>query len=458
MFSSVKRVHFVGIGGIGMSGIAEILINQGFQISGSDLSQSENTEYLASLGAKIFLGHELANISGAEVVVYSSAVKPDENPETLEAIKCNIPLLRRAEMLAEVSRLNYCLAISGTHGKTTTTSMCGLILIKSELDPTVIVGGRLRSLGGTNARLGLGEWTVVEADEYDRSFLQLSPTVAIITNIDAEHLDIYKDIADIKQTFVEFANKVPFYGFVAVCLDDTGVKDILSSIKKKTVTFGLSRHCDIRAEEITYSQRTSFCNVIERGILLGRLEINIPGVHNVRNALGAVAVCRELGISFENIKDAIKEFTGVYRRFEIKGEKDGVLVVDDYAHHPTEIQATILAARNGWNKKIVCVFQPHTYSRTKEFFKEFGRSFDDADMLIVTDVYPAREQPIEGVTGKIIADAAIQYGHKNVVYIPDKSNICNELHNLLQDGDMLITLGAGDVWKISQQFLENKIA
>ena len=365
MFASVKKIHFVGIGGIGMSAIAEILINQGFSVSGSDLANSVNTDYLASCGAKIMIGHRAENINGADVVVYSSAVKIDQNPETVAAVKQGIPLLRRAEMLAEVSRLKYSLAVAGTHGKTTTTSMMGLMLMKAGFDPTVIVGGRLKGLGGTNARLGNGEWIVVEADEYDRSFLSLMPAISIITNIEAEHLDIYSDIDDIKRTFVEFANKVPFYGFVAACIDSPGVKDILFEIQKKTITFGLSRNADVRGANIEHCGRGSEFDVYFNGEKAGRVKINVPGVHNVRNALGAICVAHEMGVSFDQIAAGIAEFTGVYRRFEIKKETDDLIVIDDYAHHPTEVQATLQAARSGWNdKRIICVFQPYLYSRT----------------------------------------------------------------------------------------------
>lgn len=454
MFSSVKKIHFVGIGGIGMSAIAEILLTQGFSVSGSDLSQSENTDYLASLGARIFIGHDAKNISGSEVVVYSSAVHPNDNPETREASRCNIPLLRRAEMLAEVSRLNYCLAVSGTHGKTTTTSICGLAMIKAGIDPTVIVGGRLSGLGGSNARLGKGDWTVVEADEYDRSFLQLLPTIAIINNIEAEHLDIYKDFDDLKNTFVDFANKVPFYGMVAVCLDDPGVKDILPSIKKKVITFGLSRHCDIRAENISYSERSAACNVYEFGKPAGELKLNIPGEHNIRNALAAITVARQIGIEFDVIAGAISEFTGVYRRFEIKADSKGIMLIDDYAHHHTEISSTLKAARKGWDRRIIGVFQPHTYTRTAAFYKDFGRAFDEADILFVTDVYPAREEPIEGVTGRLIADAAVQSGHRNVVYIEDKNMLFDEVSKVLKEGDIIVTMGAGDIWKTANKLAD----
>ncbi len=456
MFSTVKNIHFTGIGGIGMSAIAEILISQGFQVSGSDLSRSENTEYLEKLGAKVFIGHKAENITGAEVVVYSSAVKPGENPETQAAAQKNIPVLRRAEMLSEVSRLNYTVAIAGTHGKTTTTSLTGLTMIKAGFDPTVIVGGRLRGLGGSNARLGKGEWTVVEADEYDRSFLQLLPTVAVINNIEAEHMDVYSDLDDLKNTFIQFANKAPFYGFTAVGLDDSGVKEILSDIMKKVVTFGVSPHCDIRAEDIRYKDRSAYFRVFEYGKELGEMSTNIPGLHNVKNALAAVTVARQLGAGFEDIRSAISEFTGVFRRFEIKGEKDGIIFIDDYAHHPTEIQAALKAAREGWKRRIVCVFQPHTYSRTLSFYKDFGRSFDNADILVVTDVYPAREKPIEGVTGKLIADAASQYGHRGVHYLPEKQNLFSGISSLINEGDMVITMGAGDIWKLADQFISAK--
>ncbi len=454
MFSSVKKIHFVGIGGIGMSAIAEILLTQGFSVSGSDLAQSENTDYLASLGANIFIGHDSKNVTDQEVVVYSSAVHPKDNPETIEAARRSIPLLRRAEMLAEVSRLNYCLAVSGTHGKTTTTSICGLAMIKAGIDPTVIVGGRLSGLGGSNARLGKGEWTVVEADEYDRSFLQLLPTVAIINNIEAEHLDIYKDFDDLKNTFIDFANKVPFYGMVAVCLDDPGVKDILPSIKKKVITFGLSRHCDIRAGNITYSGRSAECDVYEFGRLAGKLSLNIPGEHNVRNALAAITVGRQMGIEFDTITKAISEFNGVFRRFEIKADNKGIMLIDDYAHHYTEIEATLNAARRGWNRRIIAVFQPHTFTRTASFYREFGRAFDEADMLFVTDVYPAREEPIEGVSGRLIADAAVQSGHRNVFYVEDKNNLFSEVSQVINSGDIIITLGAGDIWRTANKLAD----
>lgn len=453
MFASVRNIHFVGIGGIGMSGIAEILIDQGFHVSGSDLHKSDITDYLASLGAVIYEGHSASHVENAEVVVYSSAVRPQDNPETAEALRRNIPVIRRAEMLGEVSRLNYCLAIGGTHGKTTTTSMCGLVMMKGGLDPTVIVGGRLKGLGGTNARLGHGKWTVVEADEYDRSFLQLLPTIAVITNVEADHTDIYHDMDDLRTTFAQFAGKVPFYGYVALCIDDPHTMELLPAINKPKVTYGLSPQCEVRAVDISFHHRSSRCNVLHNGELLGAMELNIPGVHNIRNALAAVAVGLKMSIPFETITAALREFTGVYRRFEIKGERRGVLVVDDYAHHPTEVHATLQATRNGWNNRIVCVFQPHTYTRTRDFYADFGKSFSDADILIVTDVYPAREQPIEGVTGELIALAARQFGHRNVHYLPNKADIADAIDTIAREGDIVLTLGAGDIWKSGVEFL-----
>lgn len=449
MFRSINNIHFVGIGGIGMSGIAEILLNQGFKVSGSDLNESENTKYLRDIGAKVFIGHNEDNIKDAECIVYSSAVKPDDNPETKAGKQRSIPVIRRAEMLAEVTRLNYCMAVAGTHGKTTTSSLLGLILIAAGIDPTVIVGGRLTDFGGSNARLGKGNWTVVEADEFDRSFLKLLPTIAVINNIEAEHLDIYRDLRDIEDTFVEFANKVPFYGTVILGIDDQGVKEILPSLNKQIITYGLSPQCDYRAVSIKMNEvKTSF-ELIENGDNLGKIELNIPGEYNIKNALAAISAARQLDIDFNIISDALSNFRGVFRRFDIKGEKNGVLIVDDYAHHPTEVKSALNAARSGWSRRIVAVFQPHTFTRTQHLRDEFGKSFDSADEVIVTKIYPAREKPIDGVTGEIIAAAALSYGHKNVKYIDDFDEIKRYLKNTLVENDMVITLGAGNVVDIA---------
>lgn len=452
-FSSVRHIHFVGIGGIGMSGIAEILLSQGFVVSGSDLNRSEVTDHLATLGARICIGHDAQHVDNAEVVVYSSAVRPQENPETLFALERKIPIIRRAEMLSEVSRLKYCLAIAGTHGKTTTTSMCGIVMMKAGMDPTVIVGGRLKGLGGTNARLGQGDWIVLEADEYDRSFLQLLPTIAVITNVEADHLDIYSDLDDIKGAFIEFSNKVPFYGTAVVCLDDPGVRAILPSIKRVVVTYGMSAQCDVRAADISYNERSSTYTLVHKGSPLGEIELHVPGDHNVRNSLAACATALLCGVPFDVIRDGLAEFGGVFRRFEVKGEVGGILVVDDYAHHPTEIRSTLTAARRGWKRRIVAVFQPHTYTRTRDFYAEFATSFDEADVLILTDVYPAREEPIPGVNGKLIADAARDAGHRNVHYVEAPADIPALLKTLVLEGDMVLTMGAGDIWKVGSALL-----
>lgn len=455
MFKSVRRIHFVGIGGIGMSAIAEILINQGFEVSGSDLSPSQNTSYLQKIGADIKFGHFKENIEGAQVVVYSSAVHPHDNPETMEALEKGIPIIRRAEMLAEVSRLNYCLAVAGTHGKTTTTSMVGLILIKAGIDPTVIVGGRLADFGGTNARLGKGNWTVVEADEYDRSFLQLLPTISIINNVEPEHLDIYRDFDDIKDTFSEFANKVPFYGLVALGIDDAGSREIAGRINKQLITFGIDNNANYTARNIRTENHRIIADVYEYGNLLGEVNLKIPGMHNLKNALGAISVARKMGIDFKIISESLSEFKGVYRRFDIKGEFNGVIVVDDYAHHPTEIKATLSAARNTWtDRRIVVAFQPHTFTRTQAMWEEFSTSFDDADTVIVTEIYPAREKPIYGITGKLIFDAMEKNSEREVYFIPTVDGVNEFADKYLKSGDLFITIGAGNICDCSERFVK----
>jgi UDP-N-acetylmuramate--alanine ligase len=455
MFSSIKKVHFVGIGGIGMSGIAEILLDQGFAVTGSDRAPSENTERMRSLGAAVFIGHAAQNVqSDVDVLVYSSAVPP-ENPEIREAQKRKIPVIRRAEMLAEVMRLRYGIGIAGTHGKTTTTSMVGLVLIEGGSDPTVIVGGRLRGLAGSNARLGRGDFIVVEADEFDRSFLSITPTIAVLTTLETDHLDCYRDLEDIKAAFVQFAQKVPFYGFVVLCLDEPALQDIMPKLKKKIVTYGLNGQADLQAVDIVHrANRTTF-TAVYGGKDLGSIELQIPGKHNVQNALAAVAVGLQLGVPFAKIKTGIERFTGVFRRWEVKAEVGGITVIDDYAHHPTEIRATLAGAKAGWRRRVVCVFQPHLYSRTRDFYDEFGRAFFNADVLVVTDVYPAREEPIQGISGELIVNAAREFGHKQVHYVPDKKNVPAFLMSIKQQGDMIITMGAGDIWKYGEEFVKN---
>jgi UDP-N-acetylmuramate--alanine ligase len=457
VFSSIRKIHFVGIGGIGMSGIAEILLDQGFSVTGSDLAPGETTERLETLGAKVMKGHAAANIvSDVDAVVYSSAVQGD-NPEVREAQRRKIPIIRRAEMLAEVMRLKYGVGVAGTHGKTTTTSMISLVLIEGGLDPTVIVGGKLSGLGGTNARLGHGEFIVVEADEFDRSFLSLTPTIAVLTTLDTDHLDCYRDIEDIKKAFIQFASRVPFYGFIVLCLDETALQDIVPQFRtKKLITYGINPQADVRAVEIVHNENTTRFTLVKDGREMGEIALHIPGRHNVQNALAAITVGFELGVSFEKIRSGIEKFTGVYRRWEKKGEFNGILLYDDYAHHPTECRATLAGARAGWRRqRLVCVFQPHLYSRTRDFYEEFGKSFLLSDVLVVTDVYPAREEPIQGITGELIVNAAKQFGHKDVHYVPDKKQIPACLAGIVKENDIVITMGAGDIWKYGEEFLRN---
>lgn len=455
MFSSIKKLHFVGIGGIGMSGIAEILLDQGFKISGSDRVLSEVTERLQKLGAEIFEGHRAEHVKpDVDALVYSSAVTPD-NPEVVEAQRRKIPVIRRAEMLAEVMRLKYGIGIAGTHGKTTTTSMVGLVLMEGGLDPTVIVGGKLSGLGGTNARLGKGEFIVVEADEFDRSFLSITPTIAVLTTLETDHLDCYRDLEDIKTAFVQFANKVPFYGFIVLCLDEPALQDIVPQLsKKKMITYGLNPQADLQAIDVTVKHNTSSFTVLRGEKELGVVTIQVPGKHNVQNALAAIAVALELGVPFEKVKAGIEKFSGVYRRWEKKGEVGGISVYDDYAHHPTECRATLAGAKAGWRRRLVCVFQPHLYSRTRDFYDDFGKAFLLSDVLVVTDVYPAREEPIQGVTGELIANAAEQFGHKDVHYVADKKQLPEYLMKIVKKGDIVITMGAGDIWKYGEEFLK----
>ncbi|MBU2443982.1 MAG: UDP-N-acetylmuramate--L-alanine ligase [Bacteroidetes bacterium] len=453
MFKNFSKVHMVGVGGIGMSGIAEVLIAMNFKISGSDRTLSEVTDRLKQLGAEIFDGHSAKNLVDVDVLVYSSAVTLN-NEEVAEAIKRKIPVIRRAEMLAELMRLKYGIGIAGTHGKTTTTSMVGLVLLEAGFDPTVIVGGKLSGLGGTNARLGSGDFIVVEADEFDRSFLQLTPTIAAITTLESEHLDIYKDLDDIKAAFTEFANKVPFYGFVVLCLDEEGLQDILPHINKKIVTYGLTSQADVRATDIEHFENTSKFKVKYKNKELGNIKLNIPGTHNVQNSLAAVAIAIELGIDFIQIKNALEKFTGVYRRFELKAEVNNIMIIDDYAHHPTEVAATLSGIRAGWDRRIIALFQPHLYTRTRDFYEEFAKAFLNCDVFICLDIYPAREEPIQGITGELIAESAKKIGHKNVLYVKDKHNVPDALTNVIKSGDIVVTMGAGDIWVYGEKFVE----
>ncbi len=378
-----------------------------------------------------------------------------DNPEVQEAYLRKIPVVRRAEMLAEVMRLKYGIGIAGTHGKTTTTSMISLVLMEGGLDPTVIVGGKLSGLGGTNARLGKGEFIVVEADEFDRSFLSLTPTIAVLTTLETDHLDCYRDLEDIKGAFIQFASRVPFYGFIVLCLDEPALLDIMPTLnKKKIITYGLNPQADVQAIELRHRENHTTFTVLRGSQELGEVTIQVPGKHNVQNALAAITVGLELNVPFGRIKSGIERFSGVYRRWEKKGEAKGVTVYDDYAHHPTECKATLSGVKAGWRRRVVCVFQPHLYTRTRDFYEEFGKGFLLSDVLIVTDIYPAREEPIQGVTGLLIANAAKQFGHKDVHYVPDKTKVSSYLRTVVKDGDIVITMGAGDIWKFGEQFLK----
>jgi UDP-N-acetylmuramate--alanine ligase len=447
----IQHIHFVGIGGIGMSGIAEVLLNLGYHISGSDIKETEVTRRLQSLGCEISYGHRKENLKQADVVVISSAVRQN-NPEVEAAEERLIPVIPRAEMLAELMRMKVGIAIAGTHGKTTTTSLIATVLGASGLDPTVVIGGRLNSIG-SNARLGQGEFLVAEADESDGSFLKLMPTVAVVTNIDPEHLDYYKGIDEIKESFLSFLNKIPFFGLAVLCLDHPNIQSLIPRLKKRFTTYGLTTQADFQAKEIVFEGLSTSFDVLHRRKDIGRLSLRMPGLHNVYNALATLATAFELDIPFQVVQEALRDFSGIQRRFQIKGEKKGILVVDDYGHHPVEIMATLKAARRGWEKRIVAVFQPHRYTRTQALFREFLAAFYDADVLILTDIYPAGEDRIEGVEAKALFEGIRDYGHKDVTYLSDKKEIVEHLLRIIAPGDLVITLGAGDIWQVSEELV-----
>ena len=451
MFGRVKCVHLVGIGGVGMGGIAEILLTLGFNVSGSDLHQGEITDRLTRLGGRIHYGHEAANVEGADVVVTSTAIPPD-NPEVVAAHAAMIPVIPRVEMLAELMRMKYSVAVGGTHGKTTVTSLIATVLTAGGLDPTVVVGGTVKTMG-TGARLGSSEYIVAEADESDGSFLKLSPTMAVITTIDEEHLDFYKGIDEIKEAFIRFANSIPFYGCSVVCLDQHSIQSIIPDIHRRVVSYGLTGQVDVQGYDIESSGELTSFSVIVRGEDMGRIEMHMPGLHNIYNSLAAVAVGLELGVEFGDIARSLKEFEGIARRFEIKGEVNDVLVLDDYGHHPAEIGTTLAAAAACWNRRLVVLFQPHRYTRTQKLSDEFGRSFYDADVLMVTGIYAASETPIEGVSGANIVEAAIRYGHRDASYIEDMDELFARAVEVIRPGDVVVTLGAGDIYKVGDRIL-----
>jgi UDP-N-acetylmuramate--alanine ligase len=450
MYGNIEKIHFVGIGGIGMSGIAEVLLNLGYKVSGSDLRESDTTERLRGLGGEICIGHAAENLTNVDVVVTSTAVQSD-NPEVIEAKRRMVPVIPRAEMLAELMRMKYGIAIAGTHGKTTTTSMVATVLTHAGIDPTIVIGGKLNTLG-SNAKLGQGQFLVAEADESDGSFLTLSPTIAVVTNIDADHLDYYTGgLEQIKDTFVSFINKVPFYGLAVLCQEDRNINEIIPRIKKRFMTYGLSSQADLRATHVKLDGFQTSFTAHYKGYRLGEISFNMPGAHNVLNALACTAVALELDLPFDKIQEGFAQFGGVGRRFTVKGEKNGIMVVDDYGHHPAEIRATLAAARNGWpERRLVVAFQPHRYSRTKELFNEFVTCFYDADLLVLTDIYAASEQPIPGVSAERLAEETRRHGQRDVTYIADRNDLPDYLASIVKEGDIVITLGAGNIWQAGE--------
>jgi len=456
MFAKIQRVHFVGIGGIGMSGIAEVLLTLGFKVSGSDLKLSPVTQRLASLGATIFEGHSIANVAGAEVVVTSSAISPD-NPEVREAQRLVIPVIRRAEMLAELMRLKYGIAIAGMHGKTTTTSMVAAVLAAGGLDPTVVVGGRVDAMG-SNARLGKSQYLVAEADESDRSFLTLSPILTVVTNIDREHMDCYRDLRDVKRTFLEFMDRVPFYGMVVMCNDDAPLRSLLPQLRRRALTYGRRPDSDFRimSSQVEFDDGAtgSRFQVRYRGEDLGEFRLRVPGAHNILNATAAIAVGVGLDVPWEHIRQALDSFHGVDRRFQLRGKAAGVSVVDDYGHHPTEIRATLAAARECGYRHIHVIFQPHRYSRTQALMDQFATAFADADSVFVLDIYPASEQPIPGVTGEALVQQVIKLGGKTAVYLGSFGEAASAAAAVAEEGDLVITLGAGNISQLGTQILQ----
>jgi len=447
------HIHFVGVGGIGMSGIAELLLNLGYRVSGSDLRRSDLTERLAALGGAIFLGHDARQIEGADVVVVSSAVRGD-NPEVQAAHRAGIPVIPRAEMLAELMRLKYSIAVAGAHGKTTTTSIIAALLAAGGLDPTVVVGGKIMGVG-TNAVLGRGDFIVAEADESDGSFLRYAPAIAVVTNIDREHLDYYRDLAAVQEAFLSFLDRIPFYGLAVLCLDDPPTQDLIPRIQKRFVTYGMNRQADFQIGEVAFEGRSGRFTLSLRGRPLGAFRINLPGIHNVYNAAAGIAVASELEIPLDDVRGALERLPGVQRRMEVRGEFRGAILVDDYGHHPTEIKMTLQALRACWpERRLVVVFQPHRYTRTRALFDDFARAFYQSDRLIVLPIYGAGEAPLEGVSAEALCRAIVDHGHKQARFLPGIAAAAAELRESLTPRDLLLTLGAGDVWKVGRDLLE----
>jgi UDP-N-acetylmuramate--alanine ligase len=455
MFRRIQHVHFVGVGGIGMSGIAEVLVNLGFRVSGSDLKRSSVTDRLTQMGVQFTEGHRAENVGDSQVVVRSTAVR-DDNPEIIEAQRRSIPVIPRAEMLAELMRLKpHSVAVAGSHGKTTTTSMVSTVLGNAGLDPTIVVGGVVGAFG-SNAHLGTSDLMVVEADESDRSFLMLTPTIAVVTNIDREHMDYYHDMDDVRLCFRNFVNKVPFYGSSVLCLDDPNVQAIIPHIERRRMTYGLSAQADVSAHGIHYNSSFGSTFTVWRGSdVVGEVSLRVPGVHNVYNSLAAIAVGFELDVPFDQIADALNSFTGASRRFQLRGQINDIMVIEDYGHHPTEIRVTLAAAKIGsGGRRIVVLFQPHRYTRTHDLMQEFARSFNNADTLFITDIYAASEDPIEGVTAETLTSAITRFGHKDARYVGKLEDAAAALHAHVQPGDLVLTMGAGTVNRVADQLVE----
>ncbi|MEP6601607.1 MAG: UDP-N-acetylmuramate--L-alanine ligase [Nitrospirota bacterium] len=452
MFKRIQQIHFVGIGGAGMSGIAEVLLTIGYKVTGSDLHESETVKRIRSLGGTVFIGHEASNIGAAQVVVVSSAVA-STNPEVLAAKTKLVPVIPRAEMLAELMRLKYGVAIAGAHGKTTTTSLVAHVLAQGGLDPTIVIGGKVNALG-SHARMGRGELLVAEADESDGSFLKLSPTIVVVTNMDREHLDHYGTMENLHHAFVEFINKIPFYGLAVLCVDDPVLAGMLPSLTKRFQTYGLTDGAELQGVNIELQYRAAEFTARLKGQDLGRFRVAMPGIHNVRNALAAIAIGLELGVPIAQIAEALQGFTGVERRFEVVGEKRGITVIDDYGHHPTEIKATLAAAKGGTDRRLVVLFQPHRYTRTKDLIDEFAVAFNQADLLFLTEIYAAGEAPIPGVTGERLAQTIQGSGGPPLTYVPRTEELVEKVLPQLQTGDMVLTMGAGDIWKTGRRLLE----